>query len=53
VGLRKTFVEQKVPYIIEQQEEVFIIANVPVRVCRETGERQFDLEILERLQQMQ
>jgi YgiT-type zinc finger domain-containing protein len=50
---KKNFVEQKVPYIIEQQGEVCIITNVPVRVCQETGERQFDLETLTRLQQMQ
>ena len=49
---KETFEEQKVTYILEQQGKVFIIENVPARVCRETGERLFAPETVERLQQI-
>jgi YgiT-type zinc finger domain-containing protein len=45
-----TFEEQKVTYVLEQQGKVLIIENVPARVCRETGERLFAPETVERLQ---
>ena len=47
---KETFEEQKVTYVLEQQGKVFIIENVPARVCRETGERLFAPETVERLQ---
>ena len=47
---KETFVDQKVTYILEQQGKVLIIENVPARVCRETGERLFTPETVERLQ---
>ena len=47
---KETFVDQKVIYILEQQGKVLIIENVPARVCRETGERLFTPETVERLQ---
>jgi YgiT-type zinc finger domain-containing protein len=46
----ETFEEQKVTYVLEQQGKVLIIENVPARVCRETGERLFAPETVERLQ---
>ena len=49
---KETFVEQKVTYVLEQQGKVLIIENVPARVCRETGERLFAPETVERLQQI-
>jgi YgiT-type zinc finger domain-containing protein len=49
---KETFEEQNVTYILEQQGKVFIIENVPARVCRETGERLFAPETVERLQQI-
>src|SRR5919109_2551385 len=49
---KETFVEQKVTYVLEQQGRVLIIENVPARVCRETGERLFTPETVERLQQI-
>jgi YgiT-type zinc finger domain-containing protein len=48
----ETFEEQKVTYVLEQQGKVFIIEHVPARVCRETGERLFAPETVERLQQI-
>jgi YgiT-type zinc finger domain-containing protein len=49
---KETFEEQKVTYVLEQQGKVFIIENVPARVCRETGERLFAPATVERLQQI-
>jgi YgiT-type zinc finger domain-containing protein len=48
----ETFEEQQVTYVLEQQGKVLIIEHVPVRVCRETGERLFAPETVERLQQI-
>jgi YgiT-type zinc finger domain-containing protein len=47
---KDTFEEQKVTYVLERQGKVFIIENGPARVCRETGERLFAPETVERLQ---
>ena len=46
----ETFEEQKVTYVLEHQGKVLIIENVPARVCKETGERLFAPETVERLQ---
>ncbi|MGH7428447.1 MAG: YgiT-type zinc finger protein [Candidatus Methylomirabilaceae bacterium] len=49
---QETFEEQTVTYVLEQQGQVLIIEHVPARVCRETGERLFAPETVERLQQI-
>ena len=46
----ETFEEQQVTYVLEQKGKVLIIEHVPARVCRETGERLFAPETVERLQ---
>jgi YgiT-type zinc finger domain-containing protein len=46
----ETFEEQKVTYVLEHHGKVLIIENVPARVCKETGERLFAPETVERLQ---
>jgi YgiT-type zinc finger domain-containing protein len=46
----ETFEEQKVTYVLEHQGKVLIVENVPARVCKETGERLFAPETVERLQ---
>ncbi len=48
----ETFIEQQVTYVLEQQGKVILIEHVPARVCRETGERLFAPEVVERLQQI-
>jgi hypothetical protein len=45
----ETFEEQTVTYVLEQQGKVLIIEHVPARVSRETGERLFAPETVERL----
>ena len=47
---KETLVEQKVRYIIEFGGNVFVIENVPARVCLETGEQFFSPATVERLQ---
>ena len=49
---QETFEEQTITYVLERQGKVLIIENVPARVCRETGERLFAPETVERLQQI-
>jgi YgiT-type zinc finger domain-containing protein len=49
---KETFEEQTVTYILERQGKVFIIEHGPARGCRETGERLFAPETVERLQQI-
>jgi YgiT-type zinc finger domain-containing protein len=49
---KETFEEQTITYVLEQQGKVLIIEHVPARVCRETGERLFAPETVERLQQI-
>ena len=48
----ETLEEQQVTYVLEQQGKVLIIEHVPARVCRETGERLFAPETVERLQHL-
>ncbi len=49
---KESFMEQKVTYVLEREGKVFVVENVPARVCKETGERLFAPEIVERLQQI-
>ena len=49
---KETFEEQTVTYVLEQQGKVLIIEDVPARVCRETGDRLFAPETVERFQQI-
>lgn len=46
---KESFVEQKVTYTIEKDGKLFVIENVPARVCVETGEQLFSPETVERL----
>ena len=47
-----TFVEKNVKYILELEERIIVVENVPARVSLETGERYFAPETVERLQKM-
>jgi len=48
--MKETMVNTKVTYTLEHDGKVFIIENVPARVCRETGERYFAPETVEHIQ---
>jgi YgiT-type zinc finger domain-containing protein len=47
---KETFVEQKVTYTVEKDGKLFVVENVPARVCLETGEQFFTPETVEQLQ---
>ena len=48
----ETLVEKEVNYILELEDRIIVVENVPARVSTETGERYFAPETVERLQQM-
>lgn len=48
---KETMVEQKVAYMLDVNGKLILAADVPARVCLETGERLFSPETVERLQQ--
>ncbi len=47
----ETYINRMVNYIIELEGELFVIENVPARVCVETGERFFSPPTVEKIQQ--
>jgi len=48
---KETMVEKKVTYVLELDNRVIIIENVPARVCLETGEKYFSPETVEKIQE--
>ena len=48
--MKETIIETEVTYTLKFGGEFYIIKHVPVRVCRETGERFFSPETVERIQ---
>lgn len=46
----ETYEERMVNYVLEYGGRLIVVENVPVRVCRETGERLFSPETVEQLQ---
>ena len=50
-AVKETFVEKKVTYTLEKDGKLFVIENVPARVCVETGEQLFAPGTVEQLQQ--
>ena len=48
----ETLVEKEVNYILEFEDRIIVVENVPARVSQETGERYFAPETVERLQKM-
>ena len=48
--MKETMVERRVTYTIEHQGKLYVIENVPARVCRETGEEFFAPETVEHIQ---
>lgn len=52
VTRKETMETQRVTYTLELNGKFFLVENVPVRVCVETGEQFFAPETVERLQTM-
>jgi YgiT-type zinc finger domain-containing protein len=48
--MKESMTETEVTYTLELGGKFYIIEHVPARVCRETGERFFSPETVERLQ---
>jgi len=48
--MKETMVDTKVTYTLEYDGKIFIVENVPARVCRETGEQYFAPETVEHIQ---
>lgn len=48
----KTFVHKLVTYTIKINQKLFVIENVPARVCRETGEQFFTPDTVEHVQRI-
>jgi YgiT-type zinc finger domain-containing protein len=48
--MRETMVETMVTYTIEYNGKLYVIEDVPARVCRETGEEFFAPETVEHIQ---
>lgn len=46
------FVEQEVTYVLETDDGLIIIENVPARVSVQTGERHFAPAVVEQLQEL-
>ncbi len=48
--MKERMVDTRVTYTLEYSGKVFIVENVPARVCRETGEQYFAPETVEHIQ---
>ncbi len=48
--MKERMVDTRVTYTLEYNGKVFIVENVPARVCRETGEQYFAPETVEHIQ---
>ncbi|MGB2925364.1 MAG: YgiT-type zinc finger protein [Limnothrix sp.] len=48
----ETFVDSLVTYMTEIEGKVYIVENVPARVCVETGEKLFSPETVDHLQEI-
>ena len=48
--MQETLIETTVNYTIEYQGQLYLIEQVPARVCQETGEEYFSPETVEHIQ---
>jgi len=48
--MKETMIEAEVTYTLEHDGKFVLIAHVPARVCRETGEQHFAPETVEHIQ---
>jgi len=48
--MKETMIEARVSYTLEHDGKLFIVENVPARVCRETGEQFFSPDTVEHIQ---
>lgn len=48
--MQETMIQTRVTYTIEHRGKLYVIENVPARVCQETGEQFFSPETVEHIQ---
>ena len=48
--MRETMIDTRVTYTVEHAGKLYVIENVPARVCQETGEEYFAPETVEHIQ---
>ena len=49
--MNETLIETKVTYTLEYKGKLYVIEDVPARVCKETGEQLFSPETVEHIHQ--
>lgn len=52
MGTPERLVQTEVTYILEYEGRLFVVAHVPARVCRETGEQLFSPETVKHIQEI-
>lgn len=50
--MKETMVDTTVTYTLEKGGKLYVIEHVPVRVCKETGEKFFAPETVEQIQKL-
>lgn len=48
--MQETMIDSQVTYRVEHAGKLYVIENVPARVCQETGEEYFAPETVEHIQ---
>jgi YgiT-type zinc finger domain-containing protein len=48
--MKETYLNSKVTYTLNFNDKLYVIENVPVRICKETGEQFFSPETVEHIQ---
>jgi YgiT-type zinc finger domain-containing protein len=50
--MKETYLNESVTYTLKINDKLFVVENVPARVCKETGEQFFSPETVEHLHQL-
>jgi len=50
--MKETMINTTVTYTIKRGDKLYVVENVPARVCRETGEEYFSPETVEHIQEL-
>ena len=50
--MKETYVNAKVTYTLNVDDKLYVVENVPARICRETGEQFFSPETVEHLHKL-
>ena len=50
--MRETMTDARVTYTLSYEDRIYIIENVPARVCEETGEQYFAPETVEHIHEI-